>query len=245
MGVGAAPLQGATARGLARAIVRAADLLILRDEESAAHLAEIGAPTPIRVGADAAWTLLPIPGEQGVRPLSKSSLRSAIWRATATSASGSPPACSRSSTPGSRCGSIRGRCDGDAELAADVVGATRRARADRRAAHRSPAARAGMTGARLVIAQRFHALVAAASAGVPVLAVAHEPKLSGLARRLGQPTVAPDAAPRTFADAVLAALDAARRRRPPRSAASGTPLRTGSGCCACCSRAGARRRRQM
>ena len=112
VGVGAAPLQGASARGLARATVRAADLLILRDEESAAHLADIGAPTPIRVGADAAWTLLPLPGETGGQTpcfTGRLSLPSAIWRATATWASGSPPACSRSSTPGSRCGSIRGR----------------------------------------------------------------------------------------------------------------------------------------
>jgi hypothetical protein len=43
---------------------------------------------------------------------------------------------------------------------------------------------------------------------VPVLAVAHEPKLEGLARRLGQPTVAADAAPQAFAGAVLGALDA-------------------------------------
>ena len=70
------------------------------------------------------------------------------------------------------------------------------------------AAREGMAGARLVLAQRFHALVAAASAGVPALAVAHEPKLSGLARRLTLPVVAPDAPPQSFAGAVLGALDA-------------------------------------
>jgi polysaccharide pyruvyl transferase WcaK-like protein len=99
--------------------------------------------------------------------------------------------------------------DGDAELAADVA-----ARLGGNALIGAPptglrAARDAMTGARLVVAQRFHALVAGASAGVPVLAVAHEPKLSGLARRLGQPTVAPGAPPQTFAGAVLAALDAA------------------------------------
>jgi polysaccharide pyruvyl transferase WcaK-like protein len=66
-----------------------------------------------------------------------------------------------------------------------------------------------MSGARLVRAQRFHSLVTAASAGVPALAVAHEPKLAGLARRLGQPTVDAGAAPQDFAAAVLGALDAA------------------------------------
>jgi polysaccharide pyruvyl transferase WcaK-like protein len=211
VGVGAAPLHGASARGLARTIVRAADLLILRDEESAAHLAEIGAPTPIRVGADAAWTLLP--GEtRGLTPCF----------------TGGPVVVALSHLAGERdvgAGLAAGlqplvdagipvrldpwQMDGDAELAADVA-----ARLGGRALIGAPpsdlrAAREEMTGARLVIAQRFHALVAAASAGVPVLAVAHEPKLSGLARRLGQPTVAPDAPPQTFAGAVLGALDAA------------------------------------
>ena len=68
VGVGAAPLRGRGARALARSIVRAADLLILRDEESAGHLAAIGAPTPVRVGADPAWTLLPDP-KGGQTPL--------------------------------------------------------------------------------------------------------------------------------------------------------------------------------
>jgi polysaccharide pyruvyl transferase WcaK-like protein len=58
-----------------------------------------------------------------------------------------------------------------------------------------------------VLAQRFHALVAAAGAGVPALAVAHEPKLEGLARRLEQPAVAADAPPATLADEVLRAVD--------------------------------------
>ena len=61
---------------LARSIVRAADLLILRDEESAVHLAEFGAPTPVRVGADPAWTLLP--PERGQTPFTNAvAMRSA------------------------------------------------------------------------------------------------------------------------------------------------------------------------
>jgi polysaccharide pyruvyl transferase WcaK-like protein len=38
---------------------------------------------------------------------------------------------------------------------------------------------------------RFHALVAAAAAGRPFVAYAHEPKLAAVARRLGQPAVTP------------------------------------------------------
>jgi polysaccharide pyruvyl transferase WcaK-like protein len=209
VGVGAAPLHGASARGLARAIVRAADLLILRDEESAAHLAEIGAPTPIRVGADAAWTLLPLPGETGGQTPTQVTVALSHLAGKrdlgAQLAAGLQPLVDA----GIPVRLDPWQIDGDAELAADVA-----ARLRGNALIGAPptdlrAAREDMTGARLVIAQRFHALVAAASAGVPVLAVAHEPKLTGLARRLGQPTVAPDAPAQTFAGAALAALDAA------------------------------------
>jgi polysaccharide pyruvyl transferase WcaK-like protein len=206
VGVGAAPIQGAGARGLVRTIVRAADLLILRDDESAGHLAAVGAPTPIRVGADPAWILLPdpeavVPGGPVVVALSHLAGGRDLGEHLAA---GLEPIADA----GIPIRLDPWQPDGDLELATDV--ATRLGgRADIGA---SPAdlrsARDGMTGARLVVAQRFHALVAAASAGVPALAVAHEPKLSGVARRLVLPVVAPDAPPQSFAGAVLGALDA-------------------------------------
>jgi hypothetical protein len=54
----------------------------------------------------------------------------------------------------------------------------------------------------LVIAMRFHALVAAAAAGRRVVALAHEPKLAGLARRLHQIAV-PTGAPTSVVDSAL------------------------------------------
>jgi polysaccharide pyruvyl transferase WcaK-like protein len=244
VGVGAAPLHGASARGLARGIVRAADLLILRDDESAGHLAAVGAPTPIRVGADPAWILLPDPeADRAALMRSASGLHAAVELDAGVDRG--PVVVALSHLAGDRGHGEQlaaglqpivdagipvrldpWQVDGDAELAADVaarLGGGLDSAAATGADGTSPgggvvigapptdlrAARDGMTGARLVIAQRFHALVAAASAGVPVLAVAHEPKLSGLARRLGQPTVAPDAPPQSFAGAVLGALDAA------------------------------------
>ncbi len=228
VGVGAAPIQGAGARSLTRTIVRAADLLILRDDESAGHLAAVGAPTPIRVGADPAWILLPDPegdGETCVVMRSAAGGHDAV-ELDAGSDRG-PVIVALSHLAGGRDLSERlaaglqpiadagiairldpWQPDGDLELATEVairlggraeIGASP---ADLRSA------RDGMIGARLVIAQRFHALVAAASAGVPALAVAHEPKLSGLARRLSLPVVAPDAPPQSFAGAVFGALDA-------------------------------------
>jgi polysaccharide pyruvyl transferase WcaK-like protein len=207
VGVGAGALRRPSARVLARAIVRAADLLILRDDESAAALAAIGAATPMRVGADAAWTLLPDPPARGgPRP--------------------GPVVVALSHLAGGRglgewlAAGLRPLVDagvpvrldpwqppGDASLAAAVA-----ARLGERAELAPPpadlgAARAAMTGARQVVALRFHALVAAASAGTPALAVAHEAKLAGLARRLGQPAVDPGASPAALSAAVRAALD--------------------------------------
>ena len=225
VGVGAAPIQGRPARRLTRSIVRSADLLILRDEESATHLADAGAPTPIRVGADAAWTLVPDPavkeapvGAGGRAPVSFNGSGDEHGVVVALShLAGGPDLAERlaaglapvvdSDVP------VRldpWQPDGDAELAAEVA---TRLHHPRVTIAPPPAdleeARDGMAGARLVLAQRFHALVAAAGAGVPALAVAHEPKLEGLARRLEQPAVPADAAPAALADEVLRTVDGA------------------------------------
>jgi polysaccharide pyruvyl transferase WcaK-like protein len=238
VGVGAAPLRGRTAGTLTRSIVRSADLLILRDEESAAHLAAAGAPTPIRVGADAAWTLMPELAPTGPAVMMRSATGDHAPVAFDGAGNGRPTAlgdedarpivvalshlAGGSELAERLAAGLRPvvesglpvrldpwQPDGDAELAAAV--ATRLD--DPRVSIAVPPAdlddaREGMEGARLVLAQRFHALVAAAGAGVPMLAVAHEPKLEGLARRLTQPTVAPDASPRALAAAIADALDA-------------------------------------
>ena len=222
VGVGASSLDGRTAHALARAVVHAADLLVLRDEESATELAAIGAPTPIRVGADPAWTILPDPPAA-----TNASSRAATARSSGTAAR-QPVVVALSHLAGGRDlgerlaaglaplveAGLPVRLDPwqpapDGALAADVV-----SRLGGRAEIGVPPrdlieARAAMAGARLVVAQRFHSLVAAASAGAPALAVAHEAKLAGLARRLGQPAVDPDASPDAFAAAVGAALDGA------------------------------------
>jgi len=207
VGVGAAPIQGVGARGLVRAIVRAADLLILRDDESAGHLADIGAPTPFRVGADPAWILLPDPeprrAADGPVVVALSHLAGDRYLAGHLAAGLEPIA-----DAGIPLRLDPWQPDGDIELATEVA-----TRLGGRAEIATPPAdlreaRDDMTAARLVIAQRFHALVAAASAGTPVLAVAHEPKLSGLAGRLDLPLVAPESPPHSFADSVLSALAA-------------------------------------
>ena len=57
VGVGAGSLRSPTAKRLTRSIAERADLLILRDEESAAVLDATGAHGPFRIGADPAWML--------------------------------------------------------------------------------------------------------------------------------------------------------------------------------------------
>jgi polysaccharide pyruvyl transferase WcaK-like protein len=252
VGVGAGALHGGAARRLARTIVRAADLLVLRDEESAADLATIGAPTPFRVGADPAWTILPDPPDEsrpaaGADPAVRAPSRSGESRPAA----GGQPAVVMRGPGGGRSPLTLDGAAGDRPIVvalshlaggrdlgerlaaglAPVVAAGAAVRLDPwQPSHDAPladevasrlggrvevaeppadllAARAGMADVRLVVAQRFHALVAAASAGVPALAVAHEPKLAGLARRLGQPTIEPEAPPAAIAAAITDALD--------------------------------------
>nr|WP_246344831.1 polysaccharide pyruvyl transferase family protein [Conexibacter arvalis] len=255
LGVGAGRLDDPIARRLARLLVRTADLLVLRDEESAATLAEIGAPTPFRIGADAAWPLLgapltPIPaaarrdgaivvalGRHGGEAALAGRLAEAIAGAVGGGDAGAAP----------RPGALGPSAGGDAgAVGAAGAGAARGAPTlvriqpwqvgdtledaagldDESHAHLlatalrrrgvgaevvpPPAtlrdARDLVAGARLVVATRFHATVAAAAAGTPFLAIAHEQKLAGLARRLGQPSVAADAPAPTLAAALAGAL---------------------------------------
>jgi len=229
VGVGAGDLDGRAARQLARVIVHAADLLILRDDESAARLAAAGAPAPVRVGADPSWTLdLPGP-HRGGRPdgpvvLALSHLAGGGDLADRLAAALAPLAGAGvplALQPWDRGGA-------DAALAHAVAvrleaGADRASRAG--AGRLDPARRlesvvvlpppadlaaacAGFEDARLVVGLRFHALVAAAAVGTPFVAFVHEPKLAAAARRLGQPRVSAEAPPAALTAAVVAALGA-------------------------------------
>jgi polysaccharide pyruvyl transferase WcaK-like protein len=209
-GLGVGALQGNRARALARGIVRRCDLLVLRDEESAALLARAGAPAPFRVGADPAWTLVDPPagataggdavivalshlaGGAGLarrlahvlEPVVRAGLRVRLqpWQVIR----GAPDDLDLARM-------VAGRLDGDVQIVPPPAGL-----AD---------ARDLFVGARLVVALRFHALTAAAAAGVPFVAVAHEAKLAGLGRRLGQPVAAPAGPPEAMGQTILRAID--------------------------------------
>jgi len=220
VGVGAGTLTGPEARTLTRWIVRHTDLLVLRDEESAAVLAEVGAPTPFRIGADAAWTVLPPPEPVRLRATPPSSTitvavshlagdRAFVERlgdalqpfATDRTVRLEPWQVGAGDRDHEVALALRERIGGGATIAEPPV--------DLRAA------RDAYCADRLVIALRFHALVAAGSAGTTALAIAHEPKLGGLARRLGQPSAPPHATVEVLRRAIAEALE-----QPPAPAAA-------------------------
>jgi polysaccharide pyruvyl transferase WcaK-like protein len=210
LGVGAGTLPDARARWLARALVRRADLLVLWDEESAHTLAAIGAPIPFRVGADPAWTLVDraplaprdragvvvaldhVPGDSsladrlatGLRPLLSFGMKVELqtWQ------DGDP--ATRSSTLAS---AVADRLEGRVEVTAPPANVVD--------------GRARLAGTRLAICLSSHAMIAAAAAGTPVVAVTRESKLVGLARRLQQPAVCVGADPATIAITVRNGLD--------------------------------------
>jgi polysaccharide pyruvyl transferase WcaK-like protein len=210
LGVGAGTLPDSRARWLARALVRRADLLVLCDEESAHKLAAIGAPIPFRVGPDPAWTLVDraplaprdrdgvvvaldqLPEDRSLanrlatalRPLLASGMKVELqpWRRGAA-------------TPG-RSGltaAVADRLEGRVEVTASPANVVD--------------ARVRLAGTRLAVCLSSQAMIAAAAAGTPLVAIAHEPKLVGLARRLQQPAVPASADPTTIATTVRSGLD--------------------------------------
>lgn len=207
VGVGAGDLDSPVAPPLVRALVRGADLLVLRDEESVERLAAVGAAMPVRVAADPAWVLLDEPpvhevaGDRVIVALSRVAIGAVgvDWLVDAlrpVADVGVPVALQPW-----QVGDVR---------ADDGALADRLARALRPVDVLDPprdlaAARSLFLRSRAVVGLRFHALVAAASAGRPFVAVAHEPKLASVARRLGQAAVDPALPPGALTAAVLRA----------------------------------------
>lgn len=219
VGVGADELRGGVARGLARRIAPRAALLVLRDEESASVMAGAGVTPPFWIGADPAWQMFRNARPERARhqhgpPRVTVALSHLAGRAGDDVAGRLADALAGMHDDGWEIALQPWQSgDGDLEVA-------------RRIRERIPAARLepvpdDLTAAAqrfaaddLVVAMRFHALVAAGAAGTRTLALAHEPKLAGLARRLDQIAVPPDAS----ATVLRSALDWARTHDGPRDA---------------------------
>jgi polysaccharide pyruvyl transferase WcaK-like protein len=222
VGVGAGQLPDRRARLLARTLATSADMLVLRDEVSAQILAGAGVPQPMRMGADAAWTLF----AQAVRePAGERPVRGPLVVTLSRHAGGSQHVPTLATGIAELIAS-RNDIDGvvlepwqiggpehgdDLELAGELQRALRvAARTDVAIAPPPESVRAASSSyrrARVVLGQRFHSLVAAAAAGTPFVAFAHEAKCAALADRLAQPSLRPGGAIRDVAPTIAAALD--------------------------------------
>ena len=207
LGVGAGDFRGTAARAMTRWLVEHVDLLVLRDEESAAVLADAGAPTPFWIGADLAWT-----------ELEAVAARCTIGRAERTivlalDGSGEqhrlverlrPVIVRLAGTHSVQVQPGGGRVDGQsAEMLRRLLGPDVKL-LDRPVDLMDEAG--AVADADLVIGTRFDTLLAAGMVGSRFLAVADEPRLAALARRLGQVSVPLHASSDVLAGAVDDAL---------------------------------------
>jgi polysaccharide pyruvyl transferase WcaK-like protein len=217
VGVGAGRIEGAAASRLTKFLVRHSDLLILRDEESAERLSASGAAGPFRVGADPAWTLLGPPDagpSRARRVLVVPSREAAIGRGgrgrllcllAATIEQLRATGLEVALQPWQHGA---GGIDDDEAMVEVLVGRLGSRVAVVPTPTSLPDAVESIRGFGTVLCLRFHSLVATAAAGTPAVAVAHEPKLAGLARRLRQQAVPPDVSPEQLASAVIESIDA-------------------------------------
>jgi polysaccharide pyruvyl transferase WcaK-like protein len=212
------PLRTPLSRRLARGLVRWSELLVLRDEESAEALAAAGATPPFRIGADPAWTVVaPDRGGRAENGGDPSRNRGRIVVALGPPAAGGralellAAALERVRRAGLevvlqpwRTGA--GGVD-DERLAHFLAGRLDPAPPITKAPIDLRAVRSSLSGSGLVVALRYHALIAAAAAGVPSLTLEDRPEMVGLARRLGQPVASAGAGPEELAEAIVRGVD--------------------------------------
>lgn len=211
VGVGATPLPQRSSRHFARRLARASDLLVARDEESARCLSAADVPSPLWVGADAAWSVLPPPEPPAPAE------RSGIVVALSHLAGGDdlPERLASALRPLAEEEAIclqpwQVEAGSPAEDQGLAVALAQRLGGRPVRVIDPPAdlgaARDRFARARAVLGLRYHSLAAAAAAGTPFAAFAHEPKLAGLARRLDQPLYNPSLPTAELTAAVRRAL---------------------------------------
>ena len=218
VGVGAGRLDGRRARALSRFIVKHADLLVLRDEESAAEMFCSDIPGPFRIGADPAWTLVAPPDRV---PAAHDGVVRVVPSHLANGAGGWAAMVDRLTDTLRRLLSmglaveLQAWQHGDGSTEWDdgaIIGALVDRLGPSVEVVPTPvsmeAAVESMIGTGTVLSFRFHALIAAAAAGVPTVAVTHEAKLGALARRLEQRSAPVDFEPARLAAQVAKAIEA-------------------------------------
>ena len=210
VGVGAGELHGRRDRRLVRWIASRADLLVLRDEESAAVLTDAGAAGPFWIGAEMSWH-----GVDPARPRAESQAGQPTITVAVSRSAGVPSlydalAEALSVFVDSHLIRIQpwrtNGPAGDQPVADYLLDRLRGEAKIIEAPDTVPAAVRDYAGTDLVVALRLHAVVAAGLAGTRCLAVAFEPKMSGLARRVGQISVPPHSSGDVLRESVRAAL---------------------------------------
>jgi polysaccharide pyruvyl transferase WcaK-like protein len=208
LGLGTDSLPGRSSRTLARGLVRQADLLVLRDEESAETLTAAGARPPFRVGSDPTWTVLDGPVTSAVQTAPSATVvleRPARSWFDADFLATALQAVERGGLRVQLQPWLRTNAEGgDLALARHLA-----ARLDDAVILDTPpdlvAARDSLVDSSVVVCMRYHALVAAASAGARFVAASSTPGPRGLAQRFDQPSIAHDATPERLAEAVFTA----------------------------------------
>ena len=201
VGVGAEHVEGRVTRAQARFVVRSADLLVLRDEPSAATLERAGAVVPLRVAADPVWSALRHAGattrRDGLVVVVDQATTSPSVLEELSRALAMIPATSISVQPWRRTDL------GSAALLADMLPARVRVLSPVRTLD---AAMRAFGSADVLVSIREHATMAAAAAGTPTVALGRSRSLAAVARRLGHELVDRSIGPRQLAGAVERAV---------------------------------------
>ena len=195
---GIGPLRGRAIRSAARRQLNAVDLLTLRDRESLSVLAALGVDRPPAVLAgDPALLLAP---EWSARVLAEMaqwgegvhlglalrSWKDDAWLDAVTTAA---------RTVVERCGArwvcLAMQRPGDLALAERVAATIGPGARVVRAALNPREMLALVSGLTLVVGMRLHALVFAATQGVPLVSLAYDPKVGAFAREMGEPLLDP------------------------------------------------------
>jgi polysaccharide pyruvyl transferase WcaK-like protein len=213
VGLATADLTSPAARALARGFIRRADLTVFRDEDSARTIVRAGAPAPVRVGADPAWTLVDEARDVGLANADESA--DVVVLLSCVELPG-PLAQKtiRLVSDLAACG-LRIRIENWNHAALGDQVLLRRFTASAPAvrvgapAEDLPKAVAALAGARLVVTGRVHGQIAAAAAGVPCLSLEQESGQHALAEHLGQASQPLSASSGELLDAALNALSGA------------------------------------
>ncbi len=213
VGQGIGPIRRSWIRGLARRAFDRVGAISVRDGESALTLAALGVVRPVHRGADLAVLASPAPSERVRALLARSGLDATASRVGV--AARSWPGLMNPSALGEEV--RRFAADRRAAVAVFPFDRVR----DRAVSHalaaasggcvvdlESPQDLLGFVGALdLIVGVRLHALVFAASQGVPAIGLAYDPKVSAFASEQGLPYLPAGASAAALRDALATTWD--------------------------------------